>query len=295
MASNQSVLEQMLEAALSGGGLRDRAGGDPAPVAPGGAGNLGDILGSLLGNAAAGSGAATSRPGTGTSGGLGDILGSILGGASGEAGDYTGGAGERMPPAPQSSPGSRQAQAEMPQEAGTNNLARYGGMAVIGILAYQAFKRYQAQQGVVSGEKVSGKNAAAALAPPPDSGFNPGQARGGPDALAGLLVKAMVAATQADGVIDEDEQRRLAGRLDQLGMSSADRKLLAEQLTTPVDPREVVRAATSPELGLQAYAASVLAVAVDTPAERRYLDGLAGALGIDPGLKAQVEQTLRRG
>ena len=101
----------------------------------------------------------------------------------------------------------------------------------------------------------------------------------------------MVGATQADGMIDEDEQRRLVGRLDQLGISSADRRALVQQLTTPVDPREIVNAATSPEVGLQIYAASVLAVAVDTPAERSYLDGLAKALGIEPGLKAQVEQT----
>ena len=133
------------------------------------------------------------------------------------------------------------------------------------------------------------------MVPPPDSGFHPGQAPGGADALSEVLVKAMVGATQADGVIDEDEQQRLAGRLDQLGVSSTDRRALVQQLTTPVDPREIVNAATSPEVGLQIYAASVLAVAVDTPAERSYLDGLAKALGIEPGLKAQVEQTLRRG
>ena len=171
------------------------------------------------------------------------------------------------------------------------DLVRYGGMAVIGALAYQALKRYQAQQAAGSGQT----DATTPLVPPPDSGFHPAQARGGPDALSGVFVKAMVAATQADGVIDEDEQRRLAGRLDQLGMSAADRRALAEQLTTPVDPREIVNAATSPEVGLQIYAASVLAMAVDTPAERSYLDGLANALSIDPGLKAQVEQTLGRG
>ena len=50
MASNQSVLEQMLQAALSGGGLRDGQGtGGRAQSASGGPGNLGDILGSLLG------------------------------------------------------------------------------------------------------------------------------------------------------------------------------------------------------------------------------------------------------
>ena len=176
-----------------------------------------------------------------------------------------------------------------------NDLVRYGGMAVIGVLAYQALKRYQAQQAGGSGQKAPRTDAAAAMVPPPDSAFHPAQARGGPDALSGVFVKAMVAATQADGVIDEDEQRRLVGRLDQLGVSSADRRILAEQLTTPVDPREIVNAATSPEVALQIYAASVLAMAVDTPAERSYLDRLASALSIDQGLKAQVEQTLGRG
>ena len=284
MANNQSVLEQLLQAALTGGSLREKeAGGSPAGPAPG-AGNLGDILGSLLGAAAGAGGAATNRPGAGGSGGLGDILGSILGGAQATAGDDAA--------APTGPAGSRQQQAEMPQGAGINNLVRYGGMAVIGALAYQALKRYQAQQGTGGAQKAPG--AAAALVPPPDSAFHPAQAPGGADALAGLLVKSMVAATQADGVIDEDEQRRLAGRLDQLGMSSADRRTLAEQLTTPVDPREIVNAATSPEIGLQVYAASVLAVKADTPAERSYLDGLANALSIDPGLKAQVEQSLQR-
>ncbi len=292
MASNQSVLEQMLEAALRGNGLREKeVAAAPAPAAPGGAGNLGEILGSLLGPAAGGGGTATSRPGAGASGGLGDVLGSILGGlaAGGEA-DRGTRAGNRMQAEQQrSAPGSGQQQAEMPQGAGMNDLVRYGGMAVIGVLAYQALKRFQAQQG------TGQKEAAAALVPPPDSGFHPGQARGGADALAGVFVKAMVAATQADGVIDEDEQRRLAGRLDQLGIGSGNRQALIEQLRTPVDAREIVNAATSPELGLQIYAASALAVTVDTPAERQYLDRLANALSIDPGLKAQVEQTLGRG
>ena len=295
MASNQSALEQMLQAALGGGGLREREGAAGAARAtPDAPGNIGDILGSLLG-AAAGSGAATNRPGAGGSGGLGEILGSLLDGAASGSGaggaepDRGARAGDRMPADPKTVPASRQQQPEMAEGAGMNNLVRYGGMAVIGVLAYQALKRFQAQQG--GGQK----EAAAALVPPPDSGFHPGQARGGPDALAGLLIKAMVAAAQADGVIDEDEQRRLAGRLDQLGMNSTDRRALVEQLTTPVDPREIVSAASSPELGLQIYAASVLATTVDTPAERGYLDELANALNIDPGLKAQVEQTLRRG
>src|SRR5262245_10833082 len=275
MASNQSVLEQVLQAALSGGGLRGQETGGPGGSAPAG-GNIGDVLGSLLGAAA--SGVAANRPGAGGAGGLGDILGSLLGGGSVATGGAAG-------------TGAGQDQAGMSKGAGgVNNLARYGGMAVIGVLAYQALKRFQAQQGS-SGQK----DTEAAQIPPPDSGFHPAQAPGGADAASGVLVKAMVAAAQADGVVDEDEQRRLAGRLDQLGMSSNDRGALIEQLRTPVDPRELVDAATSPELALQIYAASVLAVKIDSPAERSYLDRLADGLGVDPGLKAEVEQTVGRG
>jgi uncharacterized membrane protein YebE (DUF533 family) len=332
MASNQTVLEQMLQAALSGGGLRQQGGSAPSAAAPGGSGNLGDILGGLLGAVAAGSaGGPAHRPGAGGSGGLGDLLGGILGGV--QPGAATGGAGAGVPagsdgasagrpgasgsgglgdllgsilggvqpgagvgkgtqvggrePAGQGSPDMRQSQTDEAQGAGVNDLVRYGGMAVIGVLAYQALKRFQAKQG--SGQ------ADTAVVPPRDSGFHPAKAPGGADAAAGVFVKAMVAATQADGVIDEEEQRRLVGRLDQLGMNSGDRHALIEQLRTPVDPREIVAAASSPELALQIYAASAMAVRIDTRDERNYLDQLANRLGLDPGLKAQVEQTVGRG
>ena len=293
MASNQSVLEQLLQTALSGGGLRDGQGaGGRGQSASGSSGDLGDILGSLLGGGqmTAGNGTTPSRAAPGGAGGLGDILGAILGGsqtAGGDAGgaeSYRGAPGsQRMPADPGSTTGSLQQQAEMPQKSGMNDLIRYGGIAVIGALAYQALKRYQGQQGSAQ-EQVAGQKASAApMMPPPDSGFHPGHAPADADALSEVLVKAMVGATQADGVIDEDEQQRLAGRLDQLGVSSDDRRAVVQQLRTPVDPREIVDAATSPEVGLQIYAASVLAVAVDTSAERSYLDGLAKASGSNLG------------
>jgi uncharacterized membrane protein YebE (DUF533 family) len=104
----------------------------------------------------------------------------------------------------------------------------------------------------------------------------------------------MVAATQADGVVDAEEQRRILGKLENAGLSGADREMLAQRLTRPVDPRDLVRAATTPEAAAQVYAASALAVRVDTTAERRYLDSIAAALNIDPGLKAQLERAVSR-
>ena len=64
MASNQSVLEQLLQTALSGGGLREgQRAGSRDQTASASSGDLGDILGSLLGGGqmTAGSGATPSR------------------------------------------------------------------------------------------------------------------------------------------------------------------------------------------------------------------------------------------
>lgn len=104
----------------------------------------------------------------------------------------------------------------------------------------------------------------------------------------------MIAATQADGVIDEDEQRRLVGQLEKVGATQEDRQAVADQLRRRIDPRSLVAAAKTPEAGLELYAASAMAITIDSPAERQYLDGLAASLGIDPGLKAHVEQVVGR-
>jgi uncharacterized membrane protein YebE (DUF533 family) len=45
----------------------------------------------------------------------------------------------------------------------------------------------------------------------------------------------------------------------------------------------------------QAGGPSAMATTVDTAAERNYLDRLAGGLGTDQGLKAQVEKAVGRG
>ena len=51
----------------------------------------------------------------------------------------------------------------------------------------------------------------------------------------------------------------------------------------------VVAAATSPELAVEIYAASVLAIDPDDPAEQAYLAMLASRLKLDPGLRASIE------
>ena len=105
----------------------------------------------------------------------------------------------------------------------------------------------------------------------------------------------MIAATQADGVVDKAEQQQLLGQLDKLGVDAGERDNLARRLGTPVDAATLVKAATTPEIALQIYTASALAIGADTPRERQYLDNLAQSLQIEPGLKAKVEQAIGKG
>jgi uncharacterized membrane protein YebE (DUF533 family) len=297
-ASAGGGLEDILGQVLGGGGSGAGRGASP------GGGGLGDILGQVLGGAQGG-GSTGGRSAGG--GGLGDILGQVLGGAgAARAGTSSGGGfnpgmgslggtsldngrspSRPMPSAPApsfptpSAPAERPAAGQVPAPAGMNDLVKYGGIAVLGMLAYKALRNWQASQGTAS-------------APPSGGGFLPNQMPVSGEEFSNILTQAMIAASQADGVVDEGEQQRLVGALQKLGASDADRQAVANQLRRRVDPQTLVTAAKTPEMGLEIYAASAMAVTIDSPAERKYLDGLAASLGIDPGLKAHVEQAVGR-
>jgi uncharacterized membrane protein YebE (DUF533 family) len=98
-----------------------------------------------------------------------------------------------------------------------------------------------------------------------------------------LVIRAMVAAANADHEIDEIERRRIFEKADFMGLSDADRRIVHAEfdrpLSIPAIAREVDGDAT---LGRQVYLACLLALDLDTPAERMFLERLAAALGMPP-------------
>lgn len=61
----------------------------------------------------------------------------------------------------------------------------------------------------------------------------------------------------------------------------------------PIDTDSLIDAAASqPALGAQLYAASLLAIEVDTPEERTYMKRLAERLGLNPDTVAVLEQAI---
>lgn len=107
-----------------------------------------------------------------------------------------------------------------------------------------------------------------------------------------LLVRAMIAAANADHAVDEEEKSRILQALDASGLGDEERQFLLAELGAPAGISELGAKATSPELARQVYLASAMAIEVDSDAERAYLARLASALGLDAATVAELEDML---
>ncbi|MFC0384580.1 tellurite resistance TerB family protein [Muricoccus vinaceus] len=237
-------------------------------------------------------------PGTGGmgGGGFGGGLGGMLGGGLGTAaaggllGSLLGGGRRR---------------------SGGGSLMQMGGMAVLGTLAYRAWKQFQESQGVPE----AARGGAAAPSAPPSSGpwagsaTNPGGAPVGakgsvPDpkefaqeemAAAdgqpfGLsVIKAMVSAAKADGHMDNDERERIFGEVEKLGLDAEAKSFVFQAMDAPTDPVAIAALARTDAQKAELYMASRLVAEPDTAAERAYLDALAHRLGLAAGLRQSLD------
>ncbi|MEO1092724.1 MAG: tellurite resistance TerB family protein [Pseudomonadota bacterium] len=169
------------------------------------------------------------------------------------------------------------------------NALKFGGMAVIGGLAYKAWSDYQAGQAPATAAPAAGAAPAEPViaAPPAGTPFLP-EAPAEQDLLGRALLRAMIAAAKADGHIDADEQRRIFGHIDQLELDADDKAFVFEELSKPLDVAAVAEPATTPEMASEIYAASLLAIDADGPAERGYLAMLAARLNLPADLVAHL-------
>lgn len=96
-----------------------------------------------------------------------------------------------------------------------------------------------------------------------------------------LLLRAMVAAANADHHIDEEERRRIFSKAEFHGLSSEEQRFLDREFDRPTSISGLVRAVQGDHaLARQVYIVSLLAVDLDTDAERFYFQQLAEALGL---------------
>ncbi|WP_421593956.1 tellurite resistance TerB family protein [Shinella sp. M27] len=163
---------------------------------------------------------------------------------------------------------------------------KLGSLAAIAGLGYQAYKNYKAGQDPVETTQAGTPEL---LPPPTDSGFHP-EAVSTDFAL--ILVRAMIAASRADGHIDDAERARIMDKLKVSGLGEDAAKFLEDELANPIDLDAIVAAATTEEHRVELYTASRLAIEPKTRAERGYLDLLAGRLGLADALVGHIEATV---
>jgi len=136
----------------------------------------------------------------------------------------------------------------------------------------------------------------AAPPPPPMPGPSvptaPPPAESEDNADAVLLIRAMIAAANADGVIDESEREAILERLRTVDLSPEEQAFITQELFSPADLEAIVGSVHSAELGRQVYAVSLMAIEVDTEKERQYMDTLANRLGLDQAVVEEIARGL---
>lgn len=222
-----------------------------------GGGSLNDLMGGLGQMLGGGQGASTRAGANGLGGVLGDVLGSLAGNkaAAGGLGALAGallGGGKRS----------------------ARGAVGGGGLAVLASLAFSALQK--------AGQKPQ----------PPRALFEPETAveQEALEKDAEVIVKAMINAAKADNRIDEKEIEKIIGKLEEDGLTSEEKDFFMQEARKPMDTDAVIRSAgQNPEMAAQIYAASLLAIEVDTPAERRYMQELASALGLNSQVTGTIE------
>jgi uncharacterized membrane protein YebE (DUF533 family) len=161
-----------------------------------------------------------------------------------------------------------------------------GVLALLGSLAYSAMKSRSAG--------ASGPSLEEATAEPriglrePQTPEEEAQVQD----TAKLAVKAMISAAKADGEIDGSEVSRILGKLKENGGDADEQAFVIGEMQKPLDLDALVREVPTPEVAAQVYAASLLAINVDTDAERDYLKTLASRLNLDPAAVAKIHEAL---
>ena len=99
---------------------------------------------------------------------------------------------------------------------------------------------------------------------------------------------------KADGHVDERERALIEGEFVKLDNDQELQRWLHAELNKPLDPTDVARAASTPEMAAEMYIASVMLVDEENFMEKSYLDELARQLKLEPGLKIELEKQVRQ-
>jgi len=151
------------------------------------------------------------------------------------------------------------------------NIAKTGAVAALGALAY---KTWNERRGEEAGD------------PPPDFLVD---VKDDPD-FALAVIRAMIASSYADGVLDAEERKRVTDVIELSGGNEDTLALLMESRDEAEDLDHIASAATTPNRAVQLYAAAATTANIENDAEAKFLDRLAEKLGIAPDYAEAIKK-----
>jgi len=219
-------------------------------------GGLGGLLGGLMGGGAGGGGGlggalGGALGGSGGGGGLGN-LGALLGGKSGGAAAGAGGLGGGLGGLLESIGGGGNRSPDVSHAPADGSL---GGLL----------------NRSLQGEKV----------PEPDDGQ---------EALAKVMITAMISAAKCDGNIDQGEQQKIVSHLGD-DVTEEERRFVLGEMQAPLDIDGLVRSVPRGSEA-QVYMMSLMGIDLDSQEEARYLDSLRQKLDLSEQMSNDIHQKL---
>ena len=183
-------------------------------------------------------------------------------------------------------------------------LLKVGGVAAVGTMAWKAYKSYQQNNDpqFTQAQQANQSQPVQNIPSSPTHNWNNLQedvfelSEDTSSSQSLLILKSMVAAAMSDGHIDGKEFQNITKKADELGVQGDDRNLVFNEIQNPMSLQQVVSSANCPELAVEVYTASLLAIDESTPQAQNYLGSLAQGLNLPQGLvtavHSQVQATL---
>ncbi|WPL16266.1 Inner membrane protein YebE [Thiorhodovibrio winogradskyi] len=160
-----------------------------------------------------------------------------------------------------------------------------GALAMIAGVAYKALMN--ANQGGGAQAPFSGGNLPLGLLPPQ----TPAEEQV-VEQKTQLIIKGMMNIAKSDGEISGGEIQRILGKAQESGLGSEEQAWMMAEMSKPLNLDAFVAEIPNQEVAAEIYAASLLAVEVDTDEEREYLRQFADKTELQPSVVQMIHQTL---
>ncbi len=161
----------------------------------------------------------------------------------------------------------------------SGRLLAVGSAAAVGTVAYSAYQNWMKAQGKTTDAQSDAPIATLAGA--------------AADQRSLLILRAMIAAAKADGMVDNSEQAMLDHQLSRLDLADDARDWLRLEMTANHDAKSIAAAVDSPAAAAEVYLVSSMVIDEASPVEKAYLDQLKDAMQLDQGLVDQIKLQLQ--